>query len=184
MDNNIWGHLHNVVEISPNLRLYCRGYSIEPALRHPSTEEEAPKKTLDFNELWGIQGQNQAMTTKEWTPQRTAALIALWEEGLTTSVMGQRLGVTKNAVVGKVHRLGLPKRASSPRAKPPVEEKRNTVKLAALTASMCCWPDGEPGTDDFHFCGEPVAPERPYCAAHCARAYVKSSKDRKPSVAA
>lgn len=52
------------------------------------------------------------MSTIEWTPERTNALMALWDEGLSTAEIGRRLGVTKNAVVGKVHRLGLPKRGS------------------------------------------------------------------------
>ena len=52
------------------------------------------------------------MSAVEWTPERIKILIALWEEGLPTSEIGRRLGVTKNAVVGKVHRLGLKKRQS------------------------------------------------------------------------
>lgn len=116
------------------------------------------------------------MTTKEWTAQRTAALIALWDEGLTTRVIGGRLGVTKNAVVGKVHRLGLPRRASSPRPRQPVEPKRQVVKMEALRPGMCNWPEGEPGTEGFHFCGQPSIQDRPYCASHCARAYVKTTK--------
>ena len=35
----------------------------------------------------------------------------------------------------------------------------------------CQWPSGEPGTKDFHFCGEPVNPGFPYCVEHCGRAY-------------
>jgi len=52
------------------------------------------------------------MMTIDWTPERTNALIALWDEGHSTAEIGRRLGVTKNAVVGKVHRLRLPKRGS------------------------------------------------------------------------
>ncbi len=48
----------------------------------------------------------------DWTPERTNALIALWDEGHSTAEIGRRLGVTKNSVVGKVHRLRLPKRGS------------------------------------------------------------------------
>src|SRR6202000_1439118 len=39
-------------------------------------------------------------------------LRALWDEGLSTAEIGRRLGVSKNAVVGKAHRLGLPARLS------------------------------------------------------------------------
>ena len=52
-----------------------------------------------------------------WTSERIQSLIALWNEGLTTSEIGRRLGITKNAVVGKVHRLGLKKRASPIRSR-------------------------------------------------------------------
>ncbi len=115
----------------------------------------------------------------DWLPERTAALIALWNEGLPASEIGRRLGVTKNAVVGKVHRLGLPKRQSPIPSKPrPVAD---VVKLDTLGSNMCSWPEGEPGEEGFHFCGEPVVHGKPYCAAHCARAYVKPSKDRKAS---
>lgn len=122
----------------------------------------------------------------EWTPERIAALIALWEEGLTTSVIGERLGITKNAVVGKVHRLGLPKRVQSNRAPTPVQEKPRgeMIKLEKLSSGMCCWPEGEPGTDDFRFCGAPAEPDRPYCLDHCRRAYVRITKDGRKVAAA
>lgn len=113
----------------------------------------------------------------EWTPQVTAILIALWDEGLTTSKIGERLGITKNAVIGKVHRLGLPKRVVVA-ARKPLIKKAEGVKLEALRTGMCCWPDGDPGTDSLSFCAQPVVSEKPYCAEHCARAYVKTSKDR------
>ena len=48
----------------------------------------------------------------DWTPDRVKTLMALWAEGISTLEIGRRLGVTKNSVVGKVHRLGLPKRQS------------------------------------------------------------------------
>lgn len=148
------------------------------------------------------------MSAFEWTPDRIKVLIAHWEEGLPTSEIGRRLGVTKNSVVGKVHRLGLKKRQSPirqaaagtaapkkakvkatkmvPKTKEtaPVVSKvvrptGEVVRLEELTGSMCCWPEGEPGTADFFFCGEPSVPDKPYCDVHCARAYVKVSKDKK-----
>lgn len=114
-------------------------------------------------------------------PERTAALMALWSEGLPASEIGRRLGVTKNAVVGKVHRLGLPKRQS------PIPEKprpADVVRLDSLSSGMCCWPEGEPGEEGFRFCGEPSVPGKPYCATHCERAYVKVTKERKDIAAA
>jgi GcrA cell cycle regulator len=116
----------------------------------------------------------------EWTPTRISALIALWTEGLSTSEIGHRLGITKNAVVGKVHRLGLPKRhTSSARKAAEAIEPSTVIRLEGLKAGMCSWPDGEPGTEGFRFCGEPAIEGRPYCAAHCERAYVHPSKDKK-----
>jgi hypothetical protein len=44
-------------------------------------------------------------------------------------------------------------------------------KVCALTPEACCWPCGDPGHPDFHFCGSPVA-KRPYCEHHRTMAYV------------
>jgi GcrA cell cycle regulator len=49
---------------------------------------------------------------------------------------------------------------------------------------MCSWPEGEPGTEDFYFCGRPAVPEKPYCVEHCRRAYVRTAKEVKASRAA
>lgn len=48
-----------------------------------------------------------------WTPENTALLTRLWNEGLSASAVARRLGhgVTRCAVIGKVHRIGLAKRA-------------------------------------------------------------------------
>ena len=41
------------------------------------------------------------------------------------------------------------------------------------THRTCQWPSGDPRAPGFRFCGDPnVVPGRPYCAAHCCRAYV------------
>lgn len=48
----------------------------------------------------------------EWTDELIARLRALWQEGLSTAEIGRRMGITKNAVVGKAHRLDLPARPS------------------------------------------------------------------------
>jgi GcrA cell cycle regulator len=59
----------------------------------------------------------------EWTEERIEALRALWMQGLTASQIAERLGgVSRNAVIGKAHRLGLSARPSpikrEPGAKP------------------------------------------------------------------
>ena len=48
----------------------------------------------------------------DWTSETIARLRTLWDEGLSTAEIGRRLGITKNAVVGKAHRLTLPARPS------------------------------------------------------------------------
>ncbi|HQU05595.1 MAG TPA: GcrA family cell cycle regulator, partial [Acidocella sp.] len=48
----------------------------------------------------------------EWSEEIIAKLRALWAEGLSTAEIGRRLNISKNAVVGKAHRLNLPPRPS------------------------------------------------------------------------
>lgn len=48
----------------------------------------------------------------EWNDETIARLRLLWDEGLSTAEIGRRLGVSKNAVVGKAHRMMLPPRPS------------------------------------------------------------------------
>lgn len=117
----------------------------------------------------------------DWTPDRVAALIALWGEEHSTSEIGRRLGITKNAVIGKVHRIGLPQRRPSPVAEPDVAE---VIKLDSLRPGMCSWPLGNPGEEGFHFCGDGTVDGKPYCAKHCAVAYVKVTRERSRTSAA
>ena len=49
-------------------------------------------------------------TRMNWTRERDEELKRLWAQGLSTSRIGDQLGVTKNAVVGRSHRLRLPSR--------------------------------------------------------------------------
>lgn len=68
-----------------------------------------------------------------WTDDRVATLTKLWADGLSASQIAKELGeVTRNAVIGKVHRLGL-----SGRAKP--SRPKRTAKAApkpAITAKV------------------------------------------------
>ncbi len=48
----------------------------------------------------------------EWTDETIVRLRELWDEGHSTAEIGRRLGFSKNAVVGKAHRLDLPARPS------------------------------------------------------------------------
>ncbi len=63
-----------------------------------------------------------------WTDDRVDLLKKLWSEGLSASQIAGRLGgVTRNAVIGKVHRLGLSGRATTSRMKSP-RRPRATVR--------------------------------------------------------
>ncbi len=60
----------------------------------------------------------------EWTEELIARLRALWDEGHSTAGIGRILGISKNAVVGKAHRLNLPARPSPIRREPSSEPPR------------------------------------------------------------
>ena len=48
----------------------------------------------------------------DWSAEAIDRLRALWAEGHSTAEIGRRMGISKNAVVGKAHRLNLPARPS------------------------------------------------------------------------
>ena len=59
-----------------------------------------------------------------WTDERVDVLKKMWGEGQSASVIAKELGgVTRNAVIGKVHRLGLSNRVTSTTAKPAAKDK-------------------------------------------------------------
>ena len=104
----------------------------------------------------------------EWTADRVKRLKELWNRGLSASQIAKELGgTTRNAVIGKAHRLGLSSRPS------PI--KRSETPVTTLSERMCHWPIGHPREPGFHFCGKPAEPDRPYCATHCAIAYRRKS---------
>ncbi len=142
-----------------------------------------------------------------WTDERITLLRTLWTEGLSASQIAERLGgVTRNAVIGKAHRLGLSGRpspvktertaapASPPSPRPitvvptPATPARAAAEaeppvratLLTITDRMCKWPHGHPGERDFYFCGRRTNPGQSYCAEHTVRAYqtVPSRRER------
>lgn len=82
-----------------------------------------------------------------WTDERVALLRKYWAEGLSASQISKQLGgVTRNAIIGKVHRLGLSGRAT-PSAKRPARPRRPPSPTAHLLAIAKAYvPPGEPVT--------------------------------------
>jgi GcrA cell cycle regulator len=70
-----------------------------------------------------------------WTDERVEMLKKLWADGLSASQIAAELGgVTRNAVIGKVHRLGLSGRAKSPSSAAPRQRKaRNTSQMMRVS---------------------------------------------------
>lgn len=101
-----------------------------------------------------------------WTPELIAQLKDLWEKGESTAEIGRRLGISKNAVVGKAHRLALPSRPSPIR-------RQSMVRKKAPAGPRCQWPIGDPRSSEFRFCEESAAPGKPYCDSHCQMAYTR-----------
>ena len=136
-----------------------------------------------------------------WTEERVERLKELWNNGLSASQIAADLGgVTQNAVIGKVHRIGLAGRAKAPatmrtkrKVKKPSQPRQTSnvaKKVSKLTTTKdsgaptplklalielndihCKWPIGDPEHDDFHFCAHKRVEESPYCAYHSNIAY-------------
>ncbi len=89
-----------------------------------------------------------------WTDERIDQLKALWDKGLTASQIAEELGgVSRNAVIGKAHRLGLKSRPS------PVKANDADKKAAPKKAAPAAAPAKAPAA---------AAPARPRPAAPVA----------------
>ena len=167
-----------------------------------------------------------------WTDERVEILRKLWSEGLSASQIAAQLGsVTRNAVIGKVHRLKLSSRgratAAPTRTKKPASSSsgvRSASRPASVTRSVvtigatalqtqfdaepvaryqlrpvedvvvpisrrlqlvqlsertCKWPNGDPLTEDFSFCGNDTAETGPYCTYHSRIAFQPAAERRR-----
>jgi GcrA cell cycle regulator len=168
-----------------------------------------------------------------WTDERVELLRKLWSDGLSASQIAAQLGgVSRNAVIGKVHRLKLSSRgrataapvrqkkavhaptavkqasraATTMRAMPasigatalqthfevepvvrhvvrPVESVvvpiSRRLQLIQLSERTCKWPNGDPLTEDFNFCGNEAAESGPYCRYHARIAFQPASERRR-----
>ena len=64
-----------------------------------------------------------------WTDERTQTLKALWDSGISASDIAKELNcASRSAVIGKVHRLGLPGRVAKMRSDLALKPKRNSAK--------------------------------------------------------
>jgi len=163
-----------------------------------------------------------------WTDERVESLKKLWAAGLSASQIAAQLGgVSRNAVIGKVHRLKLSSRG---RAQAPAHPKRTSqgggggrphrqsrpiaatvgatalqaqfetqvvarqdlrpaedvvipisrkLKLIELTEHTCKWPNGDPLSEDFSFCGNDAVESGPYCTYHSRLAYQPAAERRR-----
>jgi GcrA cell cycle regulator len=106
-----------------------------------------------------------------WDKITIARMIKLKEEGKSMKTIGKILGFTKNAVIGKLWRLGHSVRKP---LRPDFLTLGPAGKAMAATApNACLWPYGDPKKPSFHFCGAARVEGRPYCNEHMARAYVE-----------
>ena len=72
-----------------------------------------------------------------WTDERVELLKKLWTDGLSASQIAAELGgITRNAVIGKVHRLGLSGRAKSPSSAAPRPRKPRQTHMLRVRAAM------------------------------------------------
>ena len=123
------------------------------------------------------------MTDGPWTPELVADLARLWgETDLSTAEIARRLGVSKNAAVGKAHRIGLPGRPD------PID--RRAAALAQEAAAQraagagCRFIEGDDYLEviaaggDPHCGAPPLAPSGPWCAKHHAVVYTKRGSRR------
>jgi GcrA cell cycle regulator len=142
--------------------------------------------------------------TARWTDDRIEALTQLWRDGRSAAAIARLLGgTTRNAVIGKIHRLGLAGRAApsrpgagrprSPRSEPRLRRRSPAAATPALPAieapalmgladivsigpHSCRWPIGDPKDPRFALCGRPAV-RGAYCAPHGAAAYRPTRRD-------
>ena len=136
-----------------------------------------------------------------WTEEKVQKLRQLWTKGHTASEIAGILGeTTRNAVIGKAHRLDLetraPSKVSSRSEKKEINtsqaklrgsvsrkskfnsilldknfEPENPTLLENLTDQTCKWPSGHPDEENFYFCGRKSVVAFPYCKLHVLYAF-------------
>ena len=141
-----------------------------------------------------------------WTEEKVSKLKELWGKGNTASQIAEIIGgISRNAVIGKAHRLNLSakiktrsvtskknfdnntlenntkiKRGRKNRFKSLIIEKdfepENPKQLEELDESSCKWPIGHPNEKNFYFCGRSSLKDFSYCRLHLLYAYQPKGK--------
>ena len=131
-----------------------------------------------------------------WTEEKVAKLKELWGKGNTASQIAEIIGgISRNAVIGKAHRLNLSakiktrtatsnenfnntiedknqknRRGRKSKFKSLIIEKdfepENPKKLEELDEKSCKWPIGHPNEKSFYFCGRSSLKDFSYCKLH------------------
>ena len=126
-----------------------------------------------------------------WNNTKLKELEDLWKQGHPISKIGEMLGVSRNSIAGKAHRMGLPKRnspiSSVKKEISPVKKNNENsnielplkIKLRSVqwSRTKCCWPEGDPKQNNFKFCGQDIFPGRPYCDKHSLLAYTNAREN-------
>lgn len=133
------------------------------------------------------------MSASAWNEDRIARLKTLWTDGQSATQVARDLGngITRNAVLGKVHRLRLSADRPTPAAQavvrpasPPPRRDAGQAPLAevatggdpcavtllAVGRRQCRWPLGDPDAAGLNVCGRPVS-RGVYCKPHGGMAY-------------